>query len=285
MSLDLQSVSIRLAFENRDQSKFSSFSKFISLNLFFLESCLFSFHYQPAGSSRPWGFQSPARTRGAAPLWRKVTLHRHRASPGGQPVPPGGQWRLLHLPMLVLSSSRWLAAGVTHTAGGRRAQPPSFSLPFGGVSSTRLTHSSNLSLQLTGGAHVSTSGEQNSPQPPPSALVPGHLWISSSASRISAHMRRARWGPAASLDFGWERSPSPGPGPGTDQTRNPRESRPGDGVDSATVGLFQAIHQEAGGGVLQDGRDVPEQDPPLPLPRVSWARGAGSSLNFNLSEN
>ena len=176
-------------------------------------------------------------------------------------------------------------AGVTHTAGGRRAQPPSFSLPFGGVSSTRLTHSSNLSLQLTGGAHVSTSGEQNSPQPPPSALVPGHLWISSSASRISAHMRRARWGPAASLDFGWERSPSPGPGPGTDQTRKPRESRHGDGVDSATVGLFQAIHQEAGGGVLQDGRDVPEQDPPLPLPRVSWARGAGSSLNFNLSEN
>lgn len=72
--LTYKALSIRLAFENRDQSKFSSFSKFISLNFFVLESCLFSFHYQPAGSSRPWGFQSPARTRGAAPLWRKVTL-------------------------------------------------------------------------------------------------------------------------------------------------------------------------------------------------------------------
>lgn len=79
-----------------------------------------------------------------------------------------------------------------------------------------------------------------------------------------------------------------GEGPGTQRT--PAAPLARDVVDPATVGLFQVIRQEAdggaeGGGVLQDGRDVPEQDPPLPLPRVSWARGAGSSLNFNLSEN
>lgn len=79
-------------------------------------------------------------------------------------------------------------------------------------------------------------------------------------------------------------------GQGQTKQGNPRESRPGGVVDPATVGLFQVIHQEADGGServgdLQDWRDVPEQDPPLSLPHVSWARGAGSCFNFNLREN
>ena len=206
-------------------------------------------------------------------------------------MPPAGQWGLLQLPMLVLSS-RWLGARVTYTAGGRRrAQPPQL-LPA--------LHWAQL--------HQAYTLQQPQPASGPAAhrrRAWFHQWRAEQSTTttfswsqgisldfqfslpIFQRMRHARWWAAASLAFGWERSPSPAPGPGTDQTRKLRESR-SDVVDPATVGLFQVIHQEADGGaervgVLQDWRDVPEQDPPLSLPRVSWARGAGSS--FSLREN
>ena len=197
------------------------------------------------------GLPEPSKDPRGSPTLKESLCHRHRAGPGGQPVPPGGHWRLLHLPMLVLFFQ--VAWGWGHSYCRREKGAATQLLPalrWGQL------HQAHTLQQPQPAAHRRRAcfHQWRAEQSTTTTFSPGpraSLWISRSASRISADMRRARWGPAASLDFGWERSPSQGPGPGT---RKPWESRPGDGVDSATVGLFQAIHQEAGGGVLQDGQ-------------------------------